>query len=63
MVQILLPAPRGLPGRRAYQHSHQSGIRRIAPKLFGSHGQRPWFNWHGYPDHRHGQHLRPPHQL
>jgi hypothetical protein len=38
----LLPAPTGLPGRRAYAE-WKPIARRIAPKLFGSHGQRSWF--------------------
>src|SRR5499433_1978673 len=40
--RVLLPVPAGLPGRRTYV-SVVLLARRIAPKLFGSHGQRPWF--------------------
>ncbi len=36
-----LPAPTGLPGRTTYA-GWQAHAPRIAPKLFGSHGQRPW---------------------
>ena len=39
--RLLLPAPTGLPGRTAYA-DWQVHAPRIAPKLFGSHGQRPW---------------------
>jgi hypothetical protein len=39
--KVLLPAPADLPGRRTYVSRHALA-RRIAPKLFGSHGQRPW---------------------
>src|ERR1700722_9423773 len=35
--KLLLPAPRGLPGRRSLWHSTPD-----RSKLFGSHGQRPW---------------------
>src|SRR5262245_58937119 len=40
--RLLLPAPRGLPVRRNYA-GWRLPARRIAPKLFGSHGQRPWY--------------------
>ena len=33
----------GLPRNRAYALFRPLGTRRIAPKLFGSHGQRPGF--------------------
>jgi len=40
--RVLLPAPAGLPGGRTSAFEHQPA-RWIAPKLFGSHGQRPWY--------------------
>jgi len=37
--RVLLPAPAGLPGGKTSVSAEQPA-RRIAPKLFGSHGQR-----------------------